>query len=201
MQNPNTKTVTTFSDTPDFRQIGMRIRSTRRRKKLTIAAVAERANIDKGFLSRIERGEKAASVGTLHMIAAALQTSLSVLLGEGPPKEAIRVSRSKDRQDDSNKTNQPPEHHHKNILPAGLGSQLSVMELNVGSEGQEETAIHGGEEVIYVLEGILNVNFNGYIVTLNKNDIINFPGYLSHSLYSEQHINTRVLVIIAGDSN
>lgn len=199
MQSPNTKTVTAFSSAPDFRQIGMRIRSTRRRKKLTIAAVAQQADIDKGFLSRIERGEKSASVGTLHMIAAALQTSLSVLLGEKTPKDVIRISRSKDRQEAGIQAHKPPIHHHKSILPAGLYGQLSIVELYVGSEGLEEAVMHGGEEVIYVLEGTVNVNFNSYTVTLNKNDMINFPGYLSHSLYAEKETAAKVLVIIAGD--
>jgi len=186
---------------PDFQQIGLRIRSTRHRKNLTLATVAEQAQIDKSFLSRIERGEKSASVGTLHMIAAALQTSLSLLLGEGIPKEAIRVSRHDDRTPPPEPGNQSRAHHFKTILPAGLETQLSVMELWVGTEGLEETVVHGGEEVIFVLDGTVEIDFSDYRVTLEASDSVNFPGYLPHSLYAKGDTSARVLVIIAGDGN
>ncbi len=186
---------------PDFQQIGLRIRSTRHRKNLTLATVAEQAQIDKSYLSRIERGEKSASVGTLHMIAAALQTSLSLLLGEGIPKEAIRVSRYGDRTPPSQASQHARAHHFKTILPAGLESQLSVMELWVGTDGLEETAVHGGEEVIFVLDGSVEINFTNYRVALAANDSINFPGYLPHGLYATGDAPARVLVIIAGDGH
>src|SRR5699024_2524666 len=100
---------------PDPREIGLRIRTTRRRQKLTQSDVAARAGIDKGYLSRLERGEKTASVGTLHMVATSLGTSLSMLVGESHPKDDIRVTRAESFQPDTKDTRLVAA-HQKTIL-------------------------------------------------------------------------------------
>ncbi|WP_245153782.1 helix-turn-helix domain-containing protein [Allopusillimonas ginsengisoli] len=185
---------------PDIRQIGFRIRSARRRKKLTQAHVAARAGIDKAHLSRIERGEKTASLGTLHMLSVALDTSLSLLLGESNPKDEIRVNRAEERQPAADTKALANEGHYKTLLAGGMDSPLSMMMVQVSKQGLKETAVHGGEEVIFVLEGRVRVQFDQHGVVLGKYDSVSFPGYLSHSLCAEGTKIARVLIAIAGDS-
>ena len=185
---------------PDIRQIGFRIRSTRRRKKLTQAHVASRAGIDKAHLSRIERGEKTASVGTLHMLSVALDTSLSLLLGENNPKDEVRVNRAAEHRADIDRDALDQEGHHTTLLAGGMDSQLSMMMVQVSKQGLQETAVHGGEEVIFVLEGRVRVQFDQHSVVLGRYDSVSFPGYLSHSLCAEGAKVARVLIAIAGDS-
>jgi transcriptional regulator with XRE-family HTH domain len=62
------------------RAIGSSLRDLRTDAGLTIAAVANAAGIDPTFLSRIERGDRAASVGTLVTTGAVLGADLSVRL-------------------------------------------------------------------------------------------------------------------------
>ncbi len=184
----------------DVRQIGFRIRSTRRRKKLTQAYVAARAGIDKAHLSRIERGEKTASLGTLHMLSVALDTSLSLLLGESNPKDEVRVTRAEKRQPATDSKTLAQDGHYKTMLAGGLDSPLSMMMVQVSKQGLTETAVHGGEEVIFVLEGSVRVQFDKHSVVLERYDSVSFPGYLSHSLCAEGAKIARVLIAIAGDS-
>src|SRR3546814_6703716 len=82
---------------PDARQVGLRMRATRRRRKLTLAQLSAQTGLDKGFLSRLERGEKFASVGSLHTVAVALGTTLSALLGETDPPDEIHIVRADER--------------------------------------------------------------------------------------------------------
>jgi len=185
---------------PDVRQIGLRIRSTRRRKNLTQTHVAARAGIDKAHLSRIERGEKSASLGTLHMLAVALDTSLSLLLGETNPKDDIRVTRADGHQPGTNPKTLAPHGQYTTIPVGGLDSHLSMMMVQVSKQGLQETAVHGGEEVIFVLEGSVRVQFDKYGVVLARYDSVSFPGYLSHSLCAEGTKIARVLIAIAGDT-
>lgn len=194
------KSTQTNADLPDVRQIGFRIRSVRRRKKLTQAHVATRAGIDKGHLSRIERGEKSASLGTLHMLAVALDTSLSLLLGEGNPKDEVRVTRAEGRKPVADSEVLAQEGHYKTLLAGGLDSQMSMMMVQVSKQGVQESAVHGGEEVIFVLEGNVRVQFDKHTVVLARYDSVGFPGYLSHSLCAEGSEIARVLIAIAGDS-
>lgn len=185
---------------PDVRQIGFRIRATRRRQKLTQATVAARAGIDKGYLSRIERGEKSASVGTLHMLSVALDTTLAALLGDANPKDEIRIARAADHAPLAENDVQSKTHHYTTILSGGTDNPLSMILVQVGTQGQQEVAAHGGEEVIFVLEGSVKVQFDKHSVVLAKHDSISFPGYLSHSLCAQGNDIARALIMITGES-
>lgn len=183
----------------DIRHIGFRIRAARRRKKLTQAQVAQRAGIHKGHLSRIERGEKLASLGTLHMLSVALEASLSSLIGESHPKNEIRVTRAEKHLPPTDMKAFERDAHYKTVLEGGPDSRLSMMIIQVATQATQETAIHGGEEVIFVLEGSVRVKFDKHELILSRHDSVSFPGYLSHSLCAQGEQMARVLVAIAGD--
>ncbi len=185
---------------PDIRQIGFRIRAARRRKKLTQAYVATRSGIDKGHLSRIERGEKSASLGTLHMLSVALDTSLSLLMGEGTPKNEVHVTRAVEHQLPADSGALAQDGHHTTVLKGGPDNHLSMVMVQVSKQGLQETAVHGGEEVIFVLEGSVRVQFDKHEVVLARHDSVSFPGYLSHSFCAEGGEVARVLIAIAGDT-
>lgn len=62
--------------------VGERLRSARRERDLSLAALAERAGIGKGSLSEIENGARNPTLGTLYALANALGVPLSTLLAE-----------------------------------------------------------------------------------------------------------------------
>jgi len=62
--------------------VGERLRTTRRDRGLSLAALAEQAGIGKGSLSEIENGSRNATLGTLYALAGALGVPLATLLAE-----------------------------------------------------------------------------------------------------------------------
>jgi len=64
----------------DYKQIGVRVKAVRRRNKMTQAGLAELTDMSASYISRIETGEKQASLGSLIKIAYALNTSLDPLV-------------------------------------------------------------------------------------------------------------------------
>lgn len=64
----------------DAIQLGHNIRTERKKQKLTIAQLAERANISDNFMGNIERGVDTPSVDTLISISNALLVPIDVLL-------------------------------------------------------------------------------------------------------------------------
>lgn len=184
---------------PNAQQVGLRIRATRRTRKLTLSALSAQTGLDKGFLSRLERGEKFGSVGTLHTLATALGTPLSALLGEVNPKDEIHVVRAGERHRISSSDSEPGEHTYEAITMGATNSGLSVMVVDVGTHGEHTVAHHGGDELIFVLEGRVRVHFGEHTVLLERDDSVRFPGYLPHSLSAEGRKTARALVIIASD--
>ncbi|WP_281399858.1 helix-turn-helix domain-containing protein [Microvirga zambiensis] len=74
--------------------LGARLRDLRRRLNLTLEMLAQRAQVSRAMISKIERGEKMPTVGILVRIATGLNVSLSALLGEQVPPAAIQLQRA-----------------------------------------------------------------------------------------------------------
>lgn len=158
---------------PSPEQIGLRIRALRKRQKRTLAWLSAQCGLDKGFLSRLERGEKSASVGTLHTVAGALGSSLSALLGEADPQTEIQIVRAADRHRMTTAPG-PGEHIYEAITLGSSHSGLSVMVVEVGTHGAHTEAHHGGDELIFVLDGRIRVHFGGHTVLLERDDSVRF---------------------------
>lgn len=62
--------------------LGERLLAIRKERKLTGKRVAEMTHLNQSYLSAVERGEKQPSLETMYIIAEALETSVSYLLGE-----------------------------------------------------------------------------------------------------------------------
>ena len=69
--------------------IGPRLRHIRLQKGFTVEALAAAAGLDKGFLSRLERGTKRPSVETVLRLSAALDVPVGQLFGEQTTKETV----------------------------------------------------------------------------------------------------------------
>ena len=66
--------------TVNYKHIGEKIKEIRCQKHMTQAELAERADISDNYISRVERGVKKASLGTLIKIAKVFDTTLDSLV-------------------------------------------------------------------------------------------------------------------------
>ena len=73
-----------------IRFIGRRICTLRELRGLTQRDLAERTGVGHAELSKIENGQRAASLITLDHIARGLETTLTVLLDDEQPLDALR---------------------------------------------------------------------------------------------------------------
>ena len=73
--------------------IGRCLRDARRRRGLTLKAVAQEAGVTESFLSQVERDIASPSIATLRRIAVALGTTIGTLLDSaGPHGRLVRRS-------------------------------------------------------------------------------------------------------------
>lgn len=72
--------------------LGPRLRARRREQGMTLAQVADRSGVTKGFLSLVERGLASVSVPTLLTLCTALELELGALF-EYPEEEVVRAGR------------------------------------------------------------------------------------------------------------
>jgi XRE family transcriptional regulator, regulator of sulfur utilization len=77
--------------------LGTRLRELRQAQSLTLEMLAQRAQVSRAMISKIERSEKMPTVGILVRIATALNVTLSALLGGQAPSAAIQLQRANRR--------------------------------------------------------------------------------------------------------
>jgi transcriptional regulator with XRE-family HTH domain len=78
-------------------EIGKRIREFRLKKNFTLQELADKTGYSKGYLSKVEKSEKAPPVATLSVIARELGVSVSVILGEETKNDSICLIRQNER--------------------------------------------------------------------------------------------------------
>jgi transcriptional regulator with XRE-family HTH domain len=178
--------------------IGAQVRSARRARNMTLDNLADATGLDRGYLSRIERDEKSPSIATVIKIAQALKTSVATLFGETIDDAAIHFVPAKSRRmlaPTSEKGSNPFAALSKSCENNKIESFIIFPSSEFGPDGYNH---HGGEEVLFVLRGKVEVNFSDRSVAISQGDYLQFPGHLKHQI-RRIGLSAEVLVVIALD--
>lgn len=164
------------------RYVGSTIRDLRRAHGLTIADIAERAEISRGMLSRIENGQTASSLEGLNRIARALGVSLATLfrnfeVGDGGAQlvkkgQSMEVARRGTRSG-----------HTYHLLAYDQGPSKLFEPFLISIDEQYETFPvfeHPGTEFIYMLEGKMQYRHGKAVYELEPGDALTFNGETPH---------------------
>jgi transcriptional regulator with XRE-family HTH domain len=162
--------------------VGNTIRDLRRANGLTIADIAERAEISRGMLSRIENGQTASSLEGLNRIARALGVSLSTLfrnfeVDDGGAQlvkkgQGMEVARRGTRSG-----------HTYHLLAYDQGPSKLFEPFLITIEEPSETFPvfeHPGTEFIYMLEGKMEYRHGSSSYRLEPGDALTFNGEVPH---------------------
>jgi transcriptional regulator with XRE-family HTH domain len=136
-------------DSIDLR-VRRRLRDLRGERGLTLAQVAERANLDVSTLSRLESGKRRLTLEHLPGLAAALGVSIDELIG-APPSFDPRVREKAKRFDGM--TLWP-------LTREGHGPGLTAYKVHIGARRKKpppELPVHAGSDWLYVLSGKLRL--------------------------------------------
>jgi transcriptional regulator with XRE-family HTH domain len=161
--------------------IGMRIRSLRKQKGMTLGELASLCKCSSSLLSQIERGIVNPSFSTLKSIGDALEISVAQLIMEASTIEetASFLMRSKERK----------------ILTTEGGVRFQLLSRNVnvpfefilnqwppGTSTGKQPYTHEGEECGLLLEGEVEVEVNGKVHHLKPDDTITLRSSASHRI-------------------
>ena len=156
--------------------IGERLRHAREARQLTLAVVAERSGLTKGFISRVEREATSPSVTSLVTICEAIGVPLADIFAT--PK-AI-VMRAADRPHAS----LPGRLVADTLLTTPQERKLTVIETTAGpdgSGGDELYSLPCETEVCYVVEGEIDLILDTETHRLATGDSVTFDGTVPHT--------------------
>jgi transcriptional regulator with XRE-family HTH domain len=157
--------------------IGPRLRHIRLEKGFTVETLAAAAGLNKGFLSRLERGTKRPSVETVLRLSTALEVPVGLLFGEQTTVENVRVSRAAER---TRSLEDPGNYSFELLTPKG--SMMEAFLFQVGAEPTGKGQQHDGEEMFLVLSGTVEMRTPDRSYVLEAGDCAYFPGHIVHQM-------------------
>lgn len=183
---------------PEPNGVGVRAKSLRLLRRMTLDRLAGLTGVSKGHLSRFERGEKSLSLAMLIRLADALQSSVSELLGE-PTAASGKSHFAKAAGRTFRKANAADGGYDFAALSRGNDPMINafIVEFAADSEMRKSAqAHHSGEELLFVLEGALEVELDQRKQTLHEGDYLQFPGSVRHNVRSTRKRSRALVVVI-----
>jgi transcriptional regulator with XRE-family HTH domain len=171
---------------------GSRLRALRRNKGWTLDALSNLSGLSKGYLSRLESGDRQASIAAALTLARLFQVSLAQLFESEEPEPFAIVRRGGSVPVDANGLR---------VWPLSNGSsvfQLQPMRVVIppNRDGNEHQS-HEGEEWIYILSGSLTLSLADEDHVLQAGDAAHFDSRLPHRLIARSGAEAEILMVAA----
>ena len=140
-------------------EIGKRIREFRLKKNFTLQELADKTGYSKGYLSKVEKSEKAPPVATLSVIARELGISVSVILGEETKNDSICLVRQNERTLMA-KTGEEFGYAYEALANPYPNKHMEPFVLSYPSDDTLKHIFqHDGEEMLFVLQGQMRFKY------------------------------------------
>ena len=164
----------------DEKEIGARIRKIRKQKRMTLQQLAERVNLSKGYLSKVEKSESAPPVSTLVTISKALGKRLSDILDESPQESLVSFVSKEDRTLVAKNASAfgysyesiAYKYHHRNAEPY-------ILTIPANPENRIIFQ-HDTEELLFVLNGEAKFTYGDREYIAHEGDCFYFDGSVPH---------------------
>ncbi len=161
--------------------IGPTIRTLRKAQNITLDALALKTSLNKGYLSRLERGIKTPSVQTLARLSRVFDVPIATLVDGSSELSQIRLTR---------RAQMPVMPHDISPAPPSttVGKGRSIMTYMI-TPGADFGIFKGlpeppGDGLLLILSGCVEVRFADRSYVLDAGDTIIFPRHLEHALRS-----------------
>jgi len=164
------------------RYLGNTIKELRQQHGLTIAEVADRADISRGMLSKIENAQTATSLETLSRLAHALGVSMATLFRRyDVPGGGAQLVKDGEGMEVVRRGTKRGHTYHLLSYDQGPTKQFEPFLITIDHESEVfPTFEHPGTEFIYMLEGKIEYRHGQNTYVLEPGDSLTFRGEVPH---------------------
>lgn len=151
---------------------GQKIRERRQELKLNLRELGELTDLSASFLSQVENDQTEPSISSLQRIAAALKVPIFAFLNGADPSGRIV------RREARKKLGFPNPHVQFELLTEDLTRQMAgfLIRLKAGESHQAQPLYKSTEELLYVLQGEVEIRLGGEAYRLEPGDSIHYEG-------------------------
>jgi DNA-binding XRE family transcriptional regulator/mannose-6-phosphate isomerase-like protein (cupin superfamily) len=171
--------------------IGETLRAVRDQRGLTLEEASALSGVSKSHLSRLESSERQPSVSSLLALSAAFGVPVGALFGESQGPTPLGISSPDSPRRESNGLTI--------AVCSGYSGSSVIDALRVRVTADRPAPVparHPGEEWLYVLDGILRLEYDDEIHILDEGMTAHFNAEVPHRLGSE-HAAVEVLLVAA----
>ena len=173
--------------------VGISLRTRRRHLNLTLDQVAMRAGCSESMLCKIETGKVNPSITLLRRLAEALSINIAALFEDNTPPDIVQRAGQRPRLDD-NDLRRGDGIVLERVVPHGPGVTLQADIHVVAVGGASDGLItHAGEEVGYVLEGVVELVVEERTWRLEAGDSFHFRSERPHGYRNVGDVTARIL--------
>jgi transcriptional regulator with XRE-family HTH domain len=162
-------------------EIGKRIREFRLKKNFTLQMLADKTGYSKGYLSKVEKSDKAPPVTTLSTIARELDATVAGFLGEGAQKDNLCVVR-KNKRTLMAGNDAEFGYAYEALANPYPNKHMEPFILSYHSKDALKYSFqHEGEEMLFVLQGKIRFKYGDREFVLEEGDCVYFDSSILHT--------------------
>ncbi|HEY1720618.1 MAG TPA: helix-turn-helix domain-containing protein [Magnetospirillaceae bacterium] len=173
------------------------LRRLRKAANLTLEAAAGRADVTKGYLSKVELGASIPSIAVVGRLAQAYGVELSDVFLQPGKKGPFSLVRANERtRMNRNGTEYGYTYEVASLNKANPRSEIFFLTLPCVDHASLPKLRHPGEEIIFLLEGKMRFDFAGTVFILEPGDCIQFEASYEHLGVAIDGKDAKALLVI-----
>jgi transcriptional regulator with XRE-family HTH domain len=160
----------------------------RLQKQMTLDQLAQAVGVTRSYLSKVERGVASPSIGVSTRLAEALGVTVERLFHSDAGEQTLSITRAADHR-----------HQFAGLVSSAIArSRMSAFVLRPDkSRRRNPSSRHGGEELVYVLNGSVELQLADRKERLQTGDCAHFDSTVPHKITSLGETQAQLLVVIA----
>jgi len=183
--------------------IGEKIKRLRESKNLPVDEIAERTGLSITQITRIESNEELPSLAPLIKIARVLGVRLGTFLDDQQELGPV-VSRKYDRtaeegisfSNNARTTGKYMAYHALSQDKSGRHMEPFLIDVLPAQKEDFVFSSHEGEEFIYVMEGVIEINYGQDTYLLEEGDSIYYDSIVSHHVHAGNEYPGKIIGVI-----
>lgn len=159
---------------------------------MTLEELAQKAELTRSYVSKLERGVSSPSVGAALRIAKSLGVKVEELFAASSEDDPVVINRAASGQENTGRV--------PRIVSGALpGHKMVAFVVSPSDEPTRNHPMshHSGEEILFVLKGTINLQLGRRTETLQEGDSAHFNSSIPHKIVSVGESPASVLLVIA----
>ncbi len=179
-------------------EIGTKLRALRLKKKIALVDLGKHTGLSASMLSQLENGKLVPTLPTLARIAMVFDVGLDHFFGDRRRRKLFSIVRASERMKFPDRPGSPrPDFWFECLAFSAQDKSLQAYLAEFPKRGDEDVHehYHEGAEFLHVLEGQLQIHYQGEDHLLNPGDSVYFDSSEPHSYRGLAKMPTRAIVI------